>query len=103
LATTRTRSKLVRLTPEEFAEIERRARTAGTVPARFLRDSALSDRTSAHPQPTSADLLHSLATIGADLKALARSAPDDTTRARCNVALDELVAVLRQLTRPERE
>jgi hypothetical protein len=40
----RTKGKLIRMTPEEFAEIERRARAAGYLPARYVRQAALDGR-----------------------------------------------------------
>ena len=97
----RTRAKLVRLTAEEFAEIESRARAVGTVPARYLRNRALDADPAAATSANNGHLLHTLATVGADLKTLLRSVNDDTTRTRIDVVLGEIVAILRQLTRLE--
>jgi hypothetical protein len=95
----RIRSKLVRLTPEEFAEIERRANAAGQLPARYLRNSALAVTPPATPcSLASPEVLHALGVIGADLKALARSGADAATRMRAEGVLSELLAVLQHLT-----
>jgi hypothetical protein len=95
----RTHAKLVRFTVTEFAEVERRARAAGRRPASYLCESALAG---APPSPNlagpPADLLHALAGIGADLRAIAASphlAPDRTP---LHAVLDTLVNVLRTLT-----
>jgi hypothetical protein len=99
----RTRSKLVRLTPEEFTEIEQRAKAAGQLPARYLRNAGLMG--AAPPAPcnlASPDLLHALGAIGADLKAIARSGTDFATRLRAERVLGELVSVLQQITTEHR-
>jgi len=71
LAARRTRSKLVRLTPDEFTEIEERAKAAGQLPARYLRNASL---TATPPcNLASLGLLHALGAIGTDLKAIVRS------------------------------
>jgi hypothetical protein len=95
----RTLAKLIRLTPDEFTEIERRARAAGRLPARFIRDCVLTpiEPTASTPRPPH-ELIHTLATIGADLKALLRSTPDESTRTEATSVLAQLVVVLRQLT-----
>lgn len=99
MAARRTRSKLVRLTPEEFTEIERRANAAGQLPARYLRNAALAglapivSSSLANPE-----LLHTLGAIGVDLKALVRGAVDSETRGRAEHVLGELLAILQQLT-----
>ena len=90
----RTKGKLVRLTPEEFAEIERRAREAGFLPARYLRHAALSG---APPRATAGDIVHALGRVGMDLKALASGTSDAATRAQADRAIAELLAVLRDL------
>jgi hypothetical protein len=95
----RTLAKLIRLTPDEFADIERRARAAGQLPARFIRACVLGSI--AAPPPAAAvpaELLHSLASIGADLRTLVRRTPDEPTRADAMRVLTGLVAVLHQLT-----
>jgi hypothetical protein len=57
----RTRAKLVRLTPAEFSELERRARAAGRRPAHYLREAALSELAPAPaPDRSTADLIHVL-------------------------------------------
>jgi hypothetical protein len=99
----RTRSKLVRLTPEEFAEIEQRAKATGQLPARYLRNAGLAGVAPAPPCNLAIpELLHALGTIGADLKALARSAADVATCLRAECVLGELVSVLQQLTTEHR-
>jgi hypothetical protein len=90
----RTKGKLVRLTPEEFAEIERRAREAGFLPARYLRHAALSG---AAPRATGDDVVHALGRVGVDLKALASGTSDAATRDQAERAIKELLAVLRDL------
>lgn len=94
----RTLAKLIRLTPDEFAEIERRARGAGQVPARFIRACVLGSVTATPPATPSPDLLHALTSIGADLRTLVRRAPDESTRSTATRILGELVALLHQLT-----
>ena len=103
MAGRRTRSKLVRLTPEEFTEIEQRAKVAGQLPARYLRNVGLTG--AAPPAPcnlASPELLHALGAIGADLKAIARSGADSATRLRAERVLGELVSVLQQITTEHR-
>jgi hypothetical protein len=97
--TRRTLAKLIRLTPDEFTEIERRARAAGRLPARFIRDCVLtpSTPTASTPRP-SHELIHALATIGTDLKTLLRATPDESTRTEVAGILAQLVTILRQLT-----
>jgi hypothetical protein len=98
LSARRIRSKLVRLTPEEFEEIERRAIAAGQLPACYLRNSALTGAPTPAPcSVASPDLLHALGTIGADLKAIVRAGLEPTTRIRAERVLGELVAILQQL------
>jgi hypothetical protein len=94
----RTLAKLIRLTPDEFAEIERRARAGGQLPARFIRACVLGSAVAPPPAAPSPDLLHVMTSIGADLRTLARRAPDESTRTSAAHVLGELVAVLRQLT-----
>jgi len=94
----RTRSKLVRLTPEEFTKIEERARAAGQLPARYLRNAALTGAIPARPcSLASPDLLHALGAIGTALKAISRSSADLTIRSRVDRVLDELMSVLQKL------
>jgi mobilization protein NikA len=90
----RTKGKLVRLTPDEFAEIERRARRAGFLPARYLRHAALSG---APARPTAGEIVHALGRVGVDLKALASGTSDAAIRDQADHALRELLAVLRDL------
>jgi hypothetical protein len=95
----RIRSKLVHLTPEEFAEIERRANAAGQLPACYLRNSALAAAPPAIPcSLASTELLHALGAIGADLKAIARAGSGPATQMRAEGVLGELLAILQQLT-----
>jgi hypothetical protein len=90
----RTKGKLVRLTPDEFAEIERRARATGFLPARYIRHAAL---TGAPPRATAGDIVHALGRVGVDLKVLASGTSDVAIRDRANRAIKELLAVLRDL------
>jgi hypothetical protein len=99
LSARRIRCKLVRLTPEEFAEIERRANAAGQLPACYLRNSALAGAPPATPCSTaSPELLHALGAIGADLKAIIRSGRDPATQVRAERVLSELLVILQWLT-----
>jgi hypothetical protein len=93
----RTKGKLIRMTPEEFAEIERRARAAGCLPARYIRHAALSGRPPDVGRGSAASVVYALGGIGADLKMLHRTATDDSVRGQIEVALSELVTLLRQL------
>src|SRR5580704_1648304 len=90
----RTKGKLVRLTPDEFAEIERRAREAGFLPARYLRHAALSG---APPRATANDIIHALGRVGVDLKALVGGTSDAAIRDQADRAIKELLAVLQDL------
>jgi hypothetical protein len=95
----RTRAKLVRLTPAEFNELERRARAAGRRPAHYLREAALSE-TAPAPAPgrAAADLIHVLTRIGADLRIVGQSPRSDAISSKAEAVLSELLTTLRQLT-----
>jgi hypothetical protein len=94
----RTRAILVRLTPAEFKELERRARAAGRRPALYLREAALTDAAPALlANPDTVALTHLLTRIGTDLRIVAQSPGNDATRARADEVLAELLATLRQL------
>jgi hypothetical protein len=93
----RTKGKLIRMTPAEFAEIERRARAAGCLPARYIRQSALDCCPPDSGRGSTASIVFTLGGIGADLKMLQRAATDDSVRQQLEATLSALVAVLRQL------
>jgi hypothetical protein len=98
----RTRAKLVRFTPTEFSEVERRAWAAGRRPALYLREAALTGAGSAPvANADTVALIHLLTRIGADLRIVAQSPGNEGTRARANEVLAELLATLRQLTSPD--
>jgi hypothetical protein len=99
----RTKGKLIRMTPEEFAEIERRARAAGYLPVRYIRQAALSGHPPDGGRGSAASVVYALGGIGADLKMLNRTATDDSVRGQIELALSELVALLRQLAGPSND
>ncbi|HZS57710.1 MAG TPA: hypothetical protein VFA43_00470 [Gemmatimonadaceae bacterium] len=88
------------MTPEEFTEIERRARAAGYLPARYIRQAALDGRPPDSGRGSAASIVFALGGIGADLKTLHRATTDDVVRQRLDSTLSELVSVLRQLAEP---
>ena len=86
----RTSTKLLRLFPEELADIAARAEACGLRPARFIREAALGQRLKARRHVETDRLLRALARIGSNLEAVARLAP-----ARRAPGLAKLVAAAR--------
>ena len=86
----RTTTKLLRLFPEELADIAARAEACGVKPARFIREAALGQSLKARHHVETDHLLRALARIGSNLEAVARLAP-----ARRVPGLAKLVAAAR--------
>ena len=86
----RTSTKLLRLFPEELADIAARAEAYGLKPARFIREAALGQRLKARHHVESDHLLRALARIGSNLEEVARLA-----RTRRAPGLAKLVAAAR--------
>lgn len=95
----RSRSKLVRYTPEELTAVIERARRAGRPVACYIRDASLGAAPRARRAPLSDDLIRELGRLGNHLAGIAR-----TARARqlpgaqeFDLALTKLLDVIRQL------
>ena len=86
----RTSTKLLRLFPEELADIAARAEACGLKPARFIREAALGQSLKARHHVETDRMLHALARIGRNLEEVARLA-----QARRAPGLAKLVAVIR--------
>jgi hypothetical protein len=86
----RTSTKLLRLFPEELADIAARAEACGLKPARFIREAALGQRLKARHHVETDRMLRALARIGNNLEEVARLA-----QARRAPALAKLVAAAR--------
>jgi len=86
----RTRTKLLRLFPEELADISARAEACGLRPARFIREAALGQSLKARHHVETDRMLRTLARIGSNLEEVARLAP-----ARRAPGLAKLVAAAR--------
>ena len=71
----RTSTKLLRLFPEELADIAARAEAYGLKPARFIREAALGQSLKARHHVETDHLLRALARIGSDLEEVVRLAP----------------------------
>jgi len=70
----RTSTKLLRLFPEELADIAARAEACGLKPARFIREAALGQSFKARHHVETDHLLRALARIGSNLEEVARLA-----------------------------
>ena len=86
----RTSTKLLRLFPEELADIAARAEACGLKPARFIREAALGQSLKARHHVETDHLLRALARIGSNLEEIVRLAP-----ARCAPGLAKVVAAAR--------
>ncbi len=86
----RTATKLLRLHPEELADITARAQDHGLTPARFIREAALGPTPKSWHQRETDRLIRALARIGRSLEHVAR-----LTRPRLSAALDEHLAAAR--------
>jgi len=86
----RTSTKLLRLFPEELADIAARAEACGLKPARFIREVALGQSLKARHHVETDRMLRALARIGSNLEEVARLA--QARRAR---GLAKLVAAAR--------
>jgi hypothetical protein len=83
----RTTTKLLRLYPEELADITARAKRCGLKPARFIREAALGPMPKARRHAETDRLLRALARLGGRLEQAARRA-----RSSGDAALAEQVA-----------
>lgn len=83
----RTTTKLLRLHPEELADITARAELCGLKPARFIREAALGPMPKARHHVETDRLLRALARIGSNLEQVAR-----LTRANRRAAVVKHVA-----------
>lgn len=99
MAQRRTKGKLIRLTPEEFNEIERRAHAAGALAAAYVREAALTGAAPATSAGKVAAIVHALGQIGATLRTLHRESADASTRAHTDRALAELQSLLKGITK----
>lgn len=86
----RTTTKLLRLHPEELADITARAQAYGLKPARFIREAALGPTPKALHQLETDRLLRALARIGRSLEQVAR-----LTRTGIGAALAKHIAAAR--------
>ena len=86
----RTSTKLLRLFPEELADIAARAEACGVKPARFMREAALGQSLKARHHVETDRLLRALARIGSNLEEVARLA-----QARRAPGLAKLLAAAR--------
>ena len=68
----RTATKLLRLHPEELADITARAHAYGLTPARFIREAALGPTPKSWHQRETDRLIRALARIGRSLEEVAR-------------------------------
>ncbi len=96
----RTAAKLIRLYPEELAQLTTRARACGRTPARFIRETALGAIPKARQHGDTESLLHTLARIGNILEQLARVAQEGQNTAlvaRIIAALDDHRALVQHL------
>jgi len=83
----RTTTKLLRLHPEELADITARAQACGLKPARFIREAALGPTPKARHHVETDRVLRALARIGRNLEEVAR-----VTRRGLGAALAKHVA-----------
>ena len=102
----RTRTKLLRLHPEELARITARARACGQTPARFIRETALGTIPKARHDAAADPLLAELARVGRSLHQLARVA--ETGRhtglvEQVRAALDRHWTLVRQVAQARRQ
>ena len=102
----RTRTKLLRLHPEELARITARARACGQTPAGFIRETALGSIPKARHDAAADPLLAELARVGRSLHQLARVA--ETGRhtglvEQVRAALDRHWTLVRQVAQARRQ
>jgi hypothetical protein len=98
----RTATKLLRLHPEELADITARAEACGLKPARFIRETALGAKPKARHHANTDRLLRSLARIGRRLEQVARLTrrrPGATLAKQVAAAVEEQHALVKQVIR----
>jgi len=102
----RTVTKLLRLHPDELAQITTRAEACGLKPARFIRETALGAMPKARHHADTDRLLRSLARIGRTLERatrLTRRSPGSTLAEHLVAALEEQHALVKQVTQDGRQ
>ncbi len=98
----RTATKLLRLHPEELADITARAQAYGLTPARFIREAALGPTPKTWHHRETDRLVRALARIGRNLEQvtrLARPGPSAALAKHLAAARAEHEALVRQLLR----
>ena len=98
----RTATKLLRLHPEELADITARAGACGLKPARFIREAALGPMPKARHHVDTDQLLRALARIGRSLERVARltrTGPGAPLAKHAAAALAEQHALVKQVMR----
>jgi mobilization protein NikA len=99
-ASRRTATKLLRLHPDELADITARAQACGLKPARFIRETALGAKPKARHHADTDRLLRALARIGLRLEQaaqLTRRRPRATIAKQLAAALEEQHALVKEL------
>ncbi len=98
----RTATKLLRLHPDELADITARAQDYGLTPARFIREAALGPRPKTWHQREADRVIRALARIGRSLEHVARLTRPGLSAAVAKHLADlraEYHALVRQLMR----